>query len=375
MAEFLTKAGTLRTAVHRAASAVMKRAPVPVLDHLLLSASSGSLSIVGTDMEVMVNAWAAGDGNLPVITADARALCTILDGLAEDEGLILRDLGGKYLEVGARSGLVARLLSHPPADFPDPHREKRNATWSIQAKALHNMLASVQHAVSTEETRYYLNGAYLHMTADGSRLLVAATDGHRLMERCCPAPAGEAVLPMILPRHSIRTLLPLLDAQAGTVDVLQGELCISILGSDWRLHSKAIDGVFPDYARVVPREPGTELTVHDPARFAALAQAVSGAHAERRDCPKLMRISRLEDGRFRISAEADETGNVHAIVPAEVASWGVGFDLDVGFQHRYLADAIAAFPDGFTMHVIDGKAPCRLTAEGALGVLMPMRLS
>nr|WP_256437519.1 hypothetical protein [Roseococcus sp. SDR] len=265
----------------------------------------------------------------------------------------------------------------PAEDFPKPRNIKAQAQWQITAGTFRHLFGRVEHAMSQEETRYYLNGAFLHVRDDVElpALRSCATDGHRLIHASAPLPEGDTPLPMIVARTAIRQLLKLLaDTPAdATLIIKQGELSLRVEHPGWTHDSKAIDGDFPDYARVIPKDDARGLLrVHDPAAFAALIQQ---ARAIGREPSQPVTFRASADHPFTISARQAEAGEVAVTVPPDVAELVAGWDIEVAFQARYLADLCRAVPEGFTMHVIDSQAPCRAAGPAALAVLMPMKLA
>lgn len=368
-------AGQLRQVLATAGIATERRNTVPILGHLLISAECETLTAIGTDLEERVTAHAPCTGTLSPFTIGAHRTNAILESLPADALVTLRHDEGKGLAILSTAAMEARLQTLPASDFPKPRTQKAIAEWRITAGEFRDLFGRAEHAISQEETRYYLNGVFLHVTeaTQGYELRTCATDGHRLIQLSAPLPEGDVPLEMIVAKDAVRQLLKLLadTPDEARLTIKQGELSLHVERPTWAHDSKAIDGTFPDYARVVPKEDGRSLLdVHDPAALSALVQQ---ARAIGREPSLPVTFRGGMDLPLTISARSSEEGETKVQVPPEVAAWVAGADLQVAFQARYLADLCRALPERFTMHVIDGTAPARVTSRGATACLMPMR--
>ena len=367
---------TLRQALTIASCATERRNTVPILGHLLISAEGGVLTATGTNMEERVTAYATGRGRLQPLTMSAHRANAILQGLPGDADVTLRHDDENGLALISGAGITAHLQSLPAQDFPAPRIQKAIAQWQITAGTFRDLFGRAEHAVSKEETRYYLNGVFLHVWDDSESpaLRTAATDGHRLIHLSSPMPEGDTPLPMIVAKDAVRQLLKLLaeTPDDATLIIKQGELSLRIKTPGWAHDSKAIDGTFPDFQRVIPTQEATRiLEVHDPAALAALVQQARAIGTEH---SQPVTFSSSKRHTFTISARSSEEGEATVQVPPEVAAWVPGTEAQVSFQARYLTDLCRALPEGFCMHVIDGTAPVRATSLGHTAVLMPMWL-
>lgn len=369
------RAETLRQALTTAATATQKHNTVPILGQLLISAEGGVLTAIGTNIDERVTASAICKGQLQPCTIDAARAKAILHSLPADAEVTLALAEEGYTATLSTTGMTARLPTLPAKDFPAPRTHKATAQWSLTAGAFRNIFGRCMHAVSEEETRYYLNGVYLHAwdDVDAPELRAAATDGHRLIYISAPMPEGDTPLPMIIHKDAIRQLLKLLaeTPDDAALIIKQADLSLRVERPGWAHDSKAIDGTFPDFQRVIPKEAGRGLNVHDVAAFATLIQQARAIGTERSQ-PVTFRVG--ERHPFTISARNAEDGDATVQVPPEVAEWAPGADAQVSFHARYLADLCGALPDGFTMHILNDSAPARVTSRGATACLMPMRV-
>jgi len=356
--------------VHRV---VERRNTIPILSNVLLKASGGSLQLKATDLDIEVvetlPAESAMDG---AITVPAHTLYDIVRKLAEGSQVSIEtgiDTGQLVIRAG-RSRFSLQAL--PEQDFPDMAAGDLSHRFAIQAKELQRLIEKTQFAISTEETRYYLNGIYVHTvdTDAGVMLRAVATDGHRLARSELPAPAGAAGMPgIIVPRKTVAEALKLVAEHEGTVSVELSTAKIRFMIGGVVLTSKLIDGTFPDYTRVIPVANDKRLVV-ERADFTRSVDRVSTISSERGRAVKLS----LADGKLTLSVNNPDAGN--AVEELEV-DYDAG-SIDIGFNARYLLD-IASQLEGDTalFKLADPSSPTLIQdREGAstLYVLMPMRV-
>ncbi|MBY0421011.1 MAG: DNA polymerase III subunit beta, partial [Parvularculaceae bacterium] len=227
-------------------------------------------------------------------------------------------------------------------------------------------------AMSQEETRYYLNGVYLHPFVEGARKLLraAATDGHRLARLDAPMPAGAEAMPgVIIPRKAVNEIGRLLSDAEDAVEIAVSASKIRFAFGAGHLTSKLIDGSFPDYERVIPKANANVLRV-DAAEFAAAVDRVSTVAADRTRSIKLA----LDHGKLRLVVNNPEAGSA-------VEELTVDYDgepIEIGFNARYLLEVAAQIEgESATLKLADPSSPSVMQDEEdgrALYVLMPLRV-
>ncbi|MBV9537801.1 MAG: DNA polymerase III subunit beta, partial [Acidisphaera sp.] len=230
-----------------------------------------------------------------------------------------------------------------------------------------------QFAISTEETRYYLNGIYLHgLNGKAATLRAVATDGHRLAQVDLPAPSGAAGMPgVIVPRKTVTELRKLLEEVSGTVDIALSDTRIQFTAGPVTLTSKLIDGTFPEYERVIPRDNDKVLRVGKKDFSDAVAR-VAAISSERSRPVKLSLARDL----LVLSAASPDQGTATEELDGERVRYAAG-PLEIGFQARYLNDITDQIAEQVEFRFADGAAPTVVQdAEDAkaLYVLMPMRV-
>ena len=353
-------------------SVVERRNTIPILSNVLMQAEGGALALTATDLDIEIAEQAPADVATPgAITASALTLYEIVRRLPEGSQVRLDtdgDDGRLKLSAGKSEFSLAVL---PDQDFPSLTADESGAQFTMQAAELKRLIDKTRFAMSQEETRYYLNGVYLHAVTEGETSLRAvATDGHRLARLDTDLPDGAADIPgVIVPRKAVTELRRLLDDADDTVDVNVSEAKVRFSFNDVTLTSKLIDGTFPDYARVIPQGNDRELKL-DNADFSKAVDRVSTVSADKTRSVKLV----LEADRMRLMVNNPEAGSA-----LEELSVDYGADeLEIGFNAKYLLD-VAAQIDGetATFQFADPSSPTIITDEEdvrALYVLMPLRV-
>ena len=356
--------------VHRV---VERRNTIPILANVLLRAEKSKLSLKATDLDLeVIDAVAAEVAPGGSTTVPAHMFYEIVRKLPEGSQIILEASGDRaVLTIRAgRSRFTLQTL--PESDFPDLAAGEMTHHFSLPAADLKYLINKTQFAISTEETRYYLNGIYLHTadTGKSAMLRAVATDGHRLAQVELPLPSGAAGMPgIIIPRKTVGEVQRLIEDVEGEVaiDLSQGKIRFSI--GDVVLTSKLIDGTFPDYARVIPLSNDKQLVV-DKKEFEASVDRVSTVSSERGRAVKLS----ISGGKLTLSVTNPDSGSATEEIEVEYDS----DPIDIGFNSRYLLD-IAAQIEGevAVLKLADPGSPTLIQdrdAAGALYVLMPMRV-
>lgn len=354
--------------VHRV---VERRNTIPILANVLLRADA-SLTLKATDLDLEVTETVPAEVGQPgATTVPAHILYDIVRKLPDGAEVSLDTGDGSRLEVKAgRSRFSLQVL--PEADFPELTAGDFPTRFTLAATELKTLIDRTQFAISTEETRYYLNGIYLHLvTVDGNPMLRAvATDGHRLAQAQLEAPEGTAGMNgVIVPRKTVGELQKLVEEPDAEVQLEISDTKIRATLDGVVLTSKLIDGTFPDYVRVIPQGNDKILKV-DNAQFRQAVDRVSTVASERGRAIKLA----LSDGRVELSVNNPDSGSANEEVIADYP----GDPLEIGFNSKYLLD-VAAQLEGETaeFRFADPGSPTLIQEDetgNALYVLMPMRV-
>ncbi len=354
-------------------SVVERRNTIPILSNVRMDAGDGRLGLNATDMDLDIVESAEAEVVVPgSITTPAHTLYDIVRKLPEGCQLEVEsgDEEGRLLLRSGRSRFS--LASLPSDDFPVMAGGSLPHCFSLDAGELRSLIDRTRFAISTEETRYYLNGIYMHAARrDGVDLLrVVATDGHRLANVEVPLPDGAADMPgVIIPRKTASELRKLIDETDEDINISLSEAKIQFGFDQATLTSKLIDGTFPDYERVIPSGNDKELEV-DRKLLADAVDRVSAISTEKSRAVKLS----LGSGLMVLSASSPESGS--ATEEIEVAYGGDA--MEIGFNSRYLLDIIHQIEgDSVQFVMADAASPTILREVGdssSLYVLMPMRV-
>ncbi|GAB6854554.1 DNA polymerase III subunit beta [Asaia astilbis] len=366
---------TLIRALAHIQSVAEKRNTIPILANVMLSIEGNLLRLTATDMEIAVVEEVAAEGARDgAVTAPASVLYEIVRKLA-DGSVVELDHGGGDAPLALRAGRYATSLNVLPVeDFPSMVAGDLPHEFSIPATVLRGLVDRTRFAVSTEETRYYLNGIYFHVAQDGGepKLRAVATDGHRLARVETDLPAGAGDIPgVIIPRKTVAELRKLLDEGAGAVQVSLSETRIQFRVGAVILTSKLIDGTFPEYERVIPKNNDRFLRVNKQA-FADAVARVAAISQERSRPVKLA----VQTNLLTLSAISPDQG----MAKEELDETSVSYDgpsLEIGFQARYLNDITDQIDVEAEFAFADSAAPTLVrdtNMPNALFVLMPMRV-
>jgi DNA polymerase III subunit beta len=356
--------------VHRV---VERRNTIPILANVLVRAEHAKLAFKATDLDLeVIETVAAEVAPGGVTTVPAHMFYEIVRKLPEGTQIVLEASGDRAV-MSIRAGRSRfTLQTLPESDFPDLAAGDLTHKFALPAADLKRLIDKTQFAISTEETRYYLNGIYLHTAGAGKGLMLraVATDGHRLAQFELAAPPGAEGMPgVIVPRKTVGEVQRLIDNGEGEIAVELSQSKIRFTFGGVVLTSKLIDGTFPDYSRVIPAGNDKLLEVNK-RDFEQAVDRVSTVASERGRAVKLA----LSAGRLVLSVTNPDSGSA-------TEELEVGYDaepIDIGFNSRYLLD-IASQLEGDTavLKLADPGSPTLLSdkeAKGALYVLMPMRV-
>jgi DNA polymerase-3 subunit beta len=351
-------------------SVVERRNTIPILSNVLIEASEGGLRLMATDLDLQVVETIEAQVETPgATTVAAHTLFDIARKMAEGSQVQLTAVDGKMGVVAGRARFSLQTL--PREDFPVIAEGELPTRFELPAETLKQIIDKTRFAISTEETRYYLNGIFLHVSDDTTPVLkAAATDGHRLARVTVPRPDGAEGMPdVIIPRKCVGELRKLLDEVDGSVEVSLSPTKIRFGLGTAILTSKLIDGTFPDYSRVIPTANDKLLKI-DPRSFEEGVDRVATIASEKTRAVKMS----LDRDKITLSVTSPENGTAAEEVPGDYAS----SSFDIGFNARYLLDILGQI-DGDTVevHLADAAAPTLIRENDkapALYVLMPMRV-
>ena len=368
--------GAFLKSLNHVQSVVERRNTIPILSNVLIDAQKNKVSLMATDLDIEIVESLVADVTKPgAVTVGAHTLYDIVRKLPEGAQVALEVSGtdGRLQLSAGRSRFA--LASLPREDFPAMSAGALPHKFSLSPSDLKRLIDKTRFAISQEETRYYLNGIYLHAAKakEGSLLRAVATDGHRLARFELPMPEGASGMPgVIAPRKTVNELRKLLDDSEGVVDIAVSDTKIRFALGQITLTSKLIDGTFPDYQRVIPTGNDKKMEVNA-RELAQATDRVSTISAEKTRAVKLA----LEGKRLSLSVVNPESGSASEELTVDYAA----APIEIGFNGRYLLDILQQL-SGSEAHflLMDSGSPTvvRDAGEGAdeatLYVLMPMRV-
>ncbi len=358
------------THVHRV---VERRNTIPILSNVMLQAEGGNLKLKATDLDLEVVESIAAMVETPgATTVPAHMIYEIVRKLPDGSQVVLETSGDdSTMEIRAgRSRFALQIL--PVTDFPDLTAGEFSHSFTMTAGGIRKLIDSTQFAISTEETRYYLNGIYMHSldAGEGLRFRAVATDGHRLAQAELEAPEGSEGMPgIIVPRKTVGEIQKLLDDPEAEIKIEISETKIRFTIGDIILTSKLIDGTFPDYERVIPKGNDKELRV-DRDVFKEAVDRVSTVASDRGRAVKMS----LSEGKIVLTVTNPDSGSATEEVAVEYDNE----EFEIGFNSKYLLDIAAQLEaDTALFTLADSGSPTLVRDDGseeAIYVLMPMRV-
>lgn len=365
--------GTLLKALSQAQSVVERRNTIPILANVLIEAEGAQASFRATDLDIEVVDRVPAMVERPgATTVSAVMLHEIVRKLPDGALVNLAEDGasGRLTITAGRS--TFSLATLPREDFPIMASSEYATNFSAPAPVLRRLFDKAKFAISTEETRYYLNGVYLHVATgeDGPVLRAVATDGHRLARIDAALPEGAQGMPgVIVPRKTVNELRKLLDDDEAKIAVSVSETKVRFATPAVTLTSKVIDGTFPDYTRVIPTGNTRRLEV-DAAEFAKAVDRVATVSSERSRAVKLA----LDEDRLILTVNAPDSGAAEE----ELAVAYGDERLEIGFNAKYLLEIASQVDRENAVFLFNSPADPTLMREGndtsAVYVVMPMRV-
>ena len=370
----IERAALLKSLAH-VQSVVERRTTIPILSNVRLEAADGALALTSTDMDLSVVEQTEAEISQPgATTAPAHTLYDVVRKLPDGVRVTL-ERAESGAEITLRAGRSTFDLPCLPAeDFPSMTDEGLDHSFGLGAAELRRLIDRTRFAISTEETRYYLNGIFLHAVEEGaaSCLRAVATDGHRLAQVEIALPPGAGGMPpVIVPRKTVGEVRKLIDEvdPGQTIEVALSTARIRFKVDRAVLRSRLIDGTFPDYQRVIPSGNDKLLL----ARTKELSEAVDRVAIISTEKSRAIKLS-LAEAKLTLSAISPDAGR--AVEELDVSY--VSDPLEIGFNARYILDMSSQIEgDEVEFAMADAGSPTLVRDpkdSSTLYVLMPMRV-
>lgn len=349
---------------------VEKRTTVPILSHILLEAFDDQLNLTATDLEVAIIETIAAEVSIPgKVAIPAQMMFDIVRKLRDESDIVL-SVDPESNRIKLSSGKSEFKIPYLPADeFPVINSGKQPFKFNLPASTLKDFMDKTRFAMSMEETRYFLNGIYLH-AYQGQELRVVATDGHRLAKVSSAMPKGAESMPgVIISRKTVNEVLKLTQDEVIDVEISLSDTQISFKFSDVFLTARLIDGTFPDYEKVIPQK-NDKMILIDMDSFSESIDRVSTISAEKNRGVKLA----IQSSKMMISASSSDAGSASEEIDIEYE----GETFEIGFNSKYLLDIAQQIgSDNAEFHCSDSASPVMVKGQHddeCLYVLMPMRV-
>ena len=373
--KFSIDRSALLTALQHVHSVVERRNTIPILSNVLIEAKEDGVYLTATDMDIAViekiNLEKSEVMQLGTITTSAQMLYDIVRKLPENIKVELLSEKNDRLGIKASSSSFA-LNCLPAEDFPSISQEEFKYTFSLETNDLIRLIDKTSFAMSLEETRYYLNGIYLHAVkdTDGEKLRTVSTDGHRLSRVDMNIPEGANEIPgVIVPRKTIMEIRKLLEDHSDTINLSLSDNKIKLSFSNVILTSKLLDGTFPDYSRVIPEQNDKTVTISNQL----LSEAVDRVSTVSTDKTRAIKVN-ISKGNLIISATNPDKGSASESLDVIYD----GEEVEIGFNSKYVLDVARQIKGNeIIIKLSDSVSPTLVydkDDKGVLFVLMPMRV-
>ncbi len=367
--EFTISAEELKKALHRAQGIVERKAQMPILSHVLLDASPKGLTVTAFDLDTGLVGIHPADVSSPGMgTVSARTLLEIAS-LVPDQRIGIKRLANNHLQVTSGAANY-KIVGMAPEEYPKLPKEATAHLVKISAAVLLDLIRKSAFAISTDESRYTLNGVFFEARESG-KVRMVATDGHRLaqVDRVVPADFKLAS-GVIIPRKGLLELRRILDEDA-TAECELGfaENSAIFRKAGLSLVIRLIDGQFPDYQRVIPKESERKVVVNR-TKFADALKRISLLSADKSSAVRL----ELSDNQIKVSASNPDMGEASDEVDVHYK----GPTLTVGFNARFFLDVIGVIEaDDLSLELGDEHSPAVIHPAddpNYTAVIMPMRV-
>ena len=373
--KFSIDRSALLTALQHVHSVVERRNTIPILSNVLIEAKEDGVYLTATDMDIAViekiNLEKSDVMQLGTITTSAQMLYDIVRKLPENVKVELLSEKNDRLGIKASSSSFA-LNCLPAEDFPSISQEEFKFTFSLETNDLIRLIDKTSFAMSLEETRYYLNGIYLHAVkdAEGEKLRTVSTDGHRLSRVDMNIPEGANEIPgVIVPRKTIMEIRKLLEDHSDIINLSLSDNKIKLSFSNVILTSKLLDGTFPDYSRVIPEQNDKTVTISNQL----LSEAVDRVSTVSTDKTRAIKVN-ISKGNLIISATNPDKGSASESLDVIYD----GEEVEIGFNSKYVLDVARQIKGNeIIIKLSDSVSPTLVydkDDKGVLFVLMPMRV-
>ncbi|MGL9718383.1 MAG: DNA polymerase III subunit beta [Wolbachia sp.] len=359
---FSVSRASLLSTLSRVSGVVERRNAIDVLACINIKAQHGSIKLKATDLDISIFASLAANVSVEgEVKISAHTLHDIVKKLPTDldVNFEMNDQGKLLISCGNANFSLPNVVS---SNFPVLEEGDHKYDFTLLSVDLIDLLTKTKFAVSLDDTRYNLNGIYLH--ADEQFLYCVATDGHRLS--CVKRPKPDGEFGVIIPRKTVMELLKVLD-DCSEVNIKLSDRKIKFTCGEYIIISKLIDGTFPDYKTVIPASQDKQMIVES----GELASVIDRVSVVVSDKIKSIRFS-LQEKLLTLHSNSQECSDATESIEVDYD----GPPMEIGFNSRYLLDALSCIRNKCKFSLSDGNSATIITDEddpNALYIVMPMR--
>ena len=374
--DFKVNSSDLLKAISHIHGVVEIRHTLPILSNMIITAKDGHLKLCSTNLDIycsdQVSAEIVSPGEISVSASTFHEIIKRLPNGSDLRVTLDEESSGLILKCG-RSKF--NLTTMKTDDFPTIADSNLDTNFVLSATELIRMIDKTKFAISNEETRYYLNGIFFHKSQKNSIdiLRAVATDGHRLAQYDIPLPQGaEEMTGLIIPKKTILELRRVLEDANGDINISLNDNKIKFSFNDLTIISKVIDGTFPDYTKVIPKNNNKVFSTNSEELKSAIDR-VSAVSISEEIKSKAIKLS-MESNKLLLSVESLSKGSANEEVDINYNEEKV----EIGFNSRYLVDICNEIDgDEIIIHILDSISPAIIldkSDENLFFVLMPMRI-
>jgi DNA polymerase-3 subunit beta len=367
--QFQIVKSVLLKALSNVNGAVEKKNTIPVLQNVKIEVDEKKVSLAATDMDILVNSFFSAEiTKTGSTTVPAQMFYDIVRKIPDNTIIAIEQVNQLTIEIKYGKAKYS-LPTIEASEFPALGADDLGKEITVDAEKLAKMIDRTRFSISTDETRYYLNGLYLQSVKkdDVSELRCVATDGHRLALSYLKDSNLSSNFGVIIPKKSVAEIRRIIEG-AGEIKISTSRVKIKIVTNDSTIISKLIDGEFPDYERALPKSNDKIVTVNKKLLFDAIDRTSTVANDKHRSI-KLI----IEEGKLTLQVNTSDGGFAYEEIDINYS----GEKIETGFNSRYLMDVVGqSDKEELLIKFKDGNSPALVEPKDSnnLFVIMPIRV-
>lgn len=359
----------LLKAISNVNGAVEKKNTIPVLQNIKIEVKNGKVNLAATDMDILVTvAFEADIKTSGTTTVPAQMFFDIVRKIPDLSAILISQESPSILQIKSGKSKY-NLPCIDASEFPNLSEGELGKEIEVNSEGLARMIDKTRFAISSDETRYYLNGLFLQALKrdSGFELRTVATDGHRLALSYLPCDNIATEFGVILPKKSVAEIRRIIDGSK-SLKIAVSRVKIKIIADNTVIISKLIDGEFPDYEKVLPKS-NNQISVINKKSFFDCVDRVSTVATDKHRSLKLT----IENGKMNLQVSTNDGSFAYEELDVNYTS----DKIETGFNSRYLLDVISQIDkEELMMRFKDGASPAIVEAKemSSVFVIMPVRI-